>query len=388
VVLEGTVSVRNRRGTILDIGSHSNLASQFYYEITMDPSLDKMTLQKMAQVYSVKPFDNTAESKQIFKNVAMENSQLVNKLGLEYLEDLHRYEGSFYCTKGYLMAIGGYDSAWIRSAEVLTTSCDFPLPEGRYGHISVTTTDGKIMVCGGKTSPWEDSHGDIKEGYLASCLQFNSGTWEHHSSLENKNRYHSSAIALKHGVYILGGVHETSSEFLATGTSNWIAGPEIPGSGAYQSCAVKLSDTEFVILGGRYNGSQALVYSTTKEEWTEWPTLSKEVYGQSCVKFGDQILMAGGWNNVLFPTKSTVILDIKTGLAREVASLNYPRGWAAMEVYEGKPLILGGKGVSGYRSDGEIWNTDTETWEKADISLNIRRGYFTLVATDEKIKCE
>merc|ERR1712080_189275 len=71
-----------------------------------------------------------------------------------------------------LMAISGLsnDDDFQHSAEVLNTSCDFPLPEARSGHISVTTADIKTLVCGG----WTPS------GDTASCLQFNfqSKTWE------------------------------------------------------------------------------------------------------------------------------------------------------------------------------------------------------------------
>merc|ERR1711962_1645865 len=38
---------------------------------------------------------------------------------------------------GPLMAIGGYGRSSLRSSEVVNTSCDFPLPEARLGHISV-----------------------------------------------------------------------------------------------------------------------------------------------------------------------------------------------------------------------------------------------------------
>merc|ERR1711962_1486662 len=59
---------------------------------------------------------------------------------------------------GSLMAIGGSnDTHDISSVEVLSTSCNFPLPDGRTGHISVITPDGNILVCGG----------------YAPCLQFN-----------------------------------------------------------------------------------------------------------------------------------------------------------------------------------------------------------------------
>jgi len=230
--------------------------------------------------------------------------------------------------------------------------------------------------------------GHTPSGFTSSCLQFNSQskTWEHHSSLKSKDRYKASAIALKHGVYILGGFGKStstwsSSEFLATGSTVWTPGPNIPGR-VYGSCGVKLSDTEFVILGGIDDGTQALVYSTTKNKWTEWPKLSEKVYGQSCMKFGETILMAGGRNSKSV-TRRTHIFDIKTGSAREVASLKYSRVDGAMAFYRGKPLILGG-----WRSDGEIWNVDTEAWEETDISLNSSTTSFSLVATHEEIKCE
>merc|ERR1711962_795470 len=175
---------------------------------------------------------------------------------------------------GSLMAIGGFNGTrhFATSVEVLSTSCDFPLPEGRYGHISGTTADGNILVCGGFTP----------SGPTASCLQFNSHskTWEHHSSLKNKDRYYSSAIAFNHGIYILGGgaSSRSSIEFLATGSSVWIPGPAIPGPGVWESCAAKLSDTEFVILGGYWDKTQALVYNTASNEWREWPRLSEAVW--------------------------------------------------------------------------------------------------------------
>ena len=100
------------------------------------------------------------------------------------------------------------------------------------------------------------------------------------------------------------------------------------------------------------------------------------------------MLMAGGYddsNGAL--TGRTFIFDTKTGSAREVASLKYPRAEAAMVLYGGKPLILGGSDGSVWRSDGEMWNMDTETWEEADIHLNIARRDFTLVTIAEEINC-
>merc|ERR1711962_51242 len=112
--------------------------------------------------------------------------------------------------------------------------------------MSVTTTDGKTLVCGGCTS----------SGYTASCLQFDyqSKSWKEHSTLRFRYRHYASAVTLSRGTYVLGGEDyadaRSSSELLATGSSVWTQGPHIPGEGVYGSCVAKLSDTEFVILGG------------------------------------------------------------------------------------------------------------------------------------------
>merc|ERR1719481_455510 len=201
----------------------------------------------------------------------------------------------------------------------------------------------------------------------------------------------SSMIELRRGLYVVGGEKDDvrrSSEFLATGSSVWTQGPHIPGRGVYGSCVAKLSDTEFVILGGSHDSSQALVYNEETGEWREWPRLTVSVIRQSCLGLGDTVLMAGGWNWNGGYTRRTVIFDTKTGSAREVASLKYPRALAGMVLYGGKPLILGGYDGSVRRSDGEIWNIDTETWEEADIHLNSARNSFSLVTMSQEMECE
>ena len=45
-------------------------------------------------------------------------------------------------------------------------------------------------------------------------------------------------------------------------------------------------------------------------------------------------------------------------------------------------------GNYGIGSDGKIWNMDTETWEEADIHLNIARNSYSLVTMAEEIECD
>merc|ERR1712115_67230 len=288
------------------------------------------------------------------------------------------------------MAIGGWNSKHLRSAEVLSTSCEFPLPQARAGHISFTTADGLTLVCGGENS----------SGFTASCLQFDyeSKSWQYHSSLLSEKRSGASAVTTSRGVYVIGGRDEArnTSEFLATGSSAWTQGPHIPGEAVSQSCVAKLSNTEFVILGGAGGQTQARVYNEDRNEWREWPRLTVGVQIHSCVGLGDIVLMAGGHSDSYFAGETvmtsgsnvrTVIFDSKTGSAREVASTKYPRAFADMVGYRGKAVIMGGDDSSGGRTDAEIWNMDTETWEEADISLNIGRQDLTLVIMANEIDC-
>merc|ERR1719167_1146309 len=157
--------------------------------------------------------------------------------------------------------------------------------------------------------------------YTSSCLQFDyeSKSWKEHSSLLSNSRVGASAVTLSRGTYVLGGFHDarSSSELLATGFSVWTQGPHIPGDGVFESCVAKLSDTEFVILGGEHDETQARVYDETKDEWRSWPRMSVGAKGHSCVGLGDIVLMAGGYYGVYNATGRTIIFDTKTGLARE-----------------------------------------------------------------------
>jgi len=296
-----------------------------------------------------------------------------------------------------LMAIGGYAHGRretgsyyqnsVLTAEVVNTSCFFLLPETRSGHIGVTTTDGKTLVCGGTTS----------SGPTASCLQFDyqSKSWKEHSPLL-RIRYSASAVTLSRGTYVLGGKDGGgvgpggSSEFLATGSSVWTQGPKIPGHNTFRSCAAKLSDSKFVILGGGTEGTQALAYDEEQDAWRTFPRLTNRTVEHSCVALGDIVLIAGGYDSVHSRAIArTIIFDTKTGSTREVAPLKYPRKGAEMVLYEGKPLIFGGSDGNATRSDGEMWNMETETWEEADIHAYIHpRGHYSLVTMAEEIECD
>jgi len=293
-----------------------------------------------------------------------------------------------FCATGSLMVISGFPDG--HSTPVLGTSCDFSLPERRYNPFSVTTNDGKTLVCGGFS----------RKGPARYCAIFDYRykSWRMPTSsyLLRKDRYDASAVTLSKGVYVLGGTGEDSfksSEFLATGTTNWLPGPKIPGDGLSQACAAKLNETAFVVLGGWNDGHQARVYNegSGKEDkgtWTDWPKLRHWVARQSCVTLGDKILMAGGYGGYRERyTGRTILFDSKNGKALEVGSLIHPRGLAAMAVSGGRALIMGGYDGWVKRKDGEVFNMETKKWEKSDKSLKIPQHYLSLVNLAKKVEC-
>jgi len=277
------------------------------------------------------------------------------------------------------MAIDGFTS------EVLNTSCIFPLRERRKAPISVTTADGKTLVCGGG-SPRNGGSPKI-------CWQFDYryNLWRKLTNYRlSQERVSASVVSLSKGVYVLGGSKKSSktSEFLATGSSNWTPGPDIPGNGVFQSCAAKLNDTAFVVLGGWYDGYQARVYNEETGNWTNWPRLRQWVARQSCVALGDTVLMAGGYTNRRQYTARTVFFDSNNGQTLQVASLNGPRGLAGITVIGGKAVILGGYNGHSLIMDGEEFDMKTITWKPAPhISLKYPQNYVSLVNLVREVEC-
>eukprot|EP00092_Neocalanus_flemingeri_P027360 GFUD01029674.1.p1 GENE.GFUD01029674.1~~GFUD01029674.1.p1 ORF type:complete len:184 (+),score=44.26 GFUD01029674.1:142-693(+) len=147
----------------------------------------------------------------------------------------------------------------------LVSKCYVPvLHQKRHGHVTFTTNDNPVAVvsCGG-----------FGEGMMGrSCIGLNTKTqeWETMADLLQDRRY-SSAVTMPDRVIILGGVHDqqTSSEFLDTGMAEWKEGPALKGKGAYGSCAVRISSTSLLLIGGKYERTQVRELDTTTWTWKD-----------------------------------------------------------------------------------------------------------------------
>ena len=115
-----------------------------------------------------------------------------------------------------------------------------------------------------------------------SCVALDpaSGEWTPHSTLD---RARSKATALTvpgKGVMILGGFKELTTSVLPTGSTEWLAGPQLLGTedtSYYAVCSLLLSETSFLLIGGGTGtvipGTRVAEYSTEAEAWEQWPAL-------------------------------------------------------------------------------------------------------------------
>ena len=146
-----------------------------------------------------------------------------------------------------------------------------PSPPSRAGHVTTVTSDGLILTCGG-------------QNYF-SCLALDrsDSTWRNHSSLDSLRHYSSHAV-LPSGLYILGGFYSSSSSFLPTGATTWEAGPSLPGM-TFDSCAVAISETKFLLIGGWLETTRVSEYNSETGSWETWPSLVQARAGHACARW-------------------------------------------------------------------------------------------------------
>ena len=256
--------------------------------------------------------------------------------------------------------------------------CDYmpSLPNPRATHITTTTADGLILTCGGETTGHQADY---------SCLVLDTYKpaswpildWIHHSSLDKPRRL-SSVVSLPKGLLLLGGDGSggsSTSSFLPTGTNSWEAGPELPRGGAEESCAVMISDHQFLIIGGSNDPHQVYEYNMQTEAWTKWPNLKEEKSGHACIKTGQDILIVGGSYEKTFKN-TTTILNISSKTQRSGGTLNIARGYFGLARFGRHIHAIGGMAVPENAYDGPIlysmewWDEDTERWTLIEFGGN------------------
>ena len=97
------------------------------------------------------------------------------------------------------------------------------------------------------------------------------------------------------GVYLFSGKDKTSV-FLPTGSTEWQNGPKLPGS-AFDTCAVAISASKFLVIGGLTDPKQVEEFDTVTSKWTSWQVLDQGRSYYSCMRTGNNIVITGGMDS-------------------------------------------------------------------------------------------
>jgi len=243
----------------------------------------------------------------------------------------------------------------------------------------ITDTQSYPLVCGGNLLPSrEDS---------AKCYTLAGRDWlEHRQMTRGRNQF--SMVSLPKGVYSIGGQrHEADriGDFLPIGptgsASYWEAGTPITGhrQGLVGGCAAVIDDTHFMIAGGDLDMRQVRKYDVTTEEWTFWPDLPISVQWQACIRTPEGILLTGGQKGRLGISAEAYIIDVSTGQAEQVGSMNGPRRAHKLVEYNGAVLAVGGADENGEIDRIEQWVPETKSWITKSMTLPEGRSFFAAV---------
>jgi len=194
-------------------------------------------------------------------------------------------------------------------------------------------------------------------------------------------------VTLQSGVYLLGGWGGAgTSSFLPTGSSEWEEGPSGPALEVGYACAVQLGPDQFLQTGGLGKMNQVVEFDAESSSWSQWPSLGQQRWGHSCAVLGNDLVLAGGWDENSKILDTTSILSLTDKSERQGGPLIKPRAAFSIQILRGRPLAFGGLDSDAVTSSEgldsvEMWNPKEESWEEVEGLESRRAGFAGTVVT-------
>ena len=290
---------------------------------------------------------------------------------------------------------GGYSGPVTASVEVLGGECRVgDLPQPTVGHLTLVTEDSKVLVCGGR---------DGSKNYIQTCREYDakSKEWKHHSHL-NERRYRASGASLQSKTMILGGGGGRDTEVLSSGSNEWRTGPALPGGATWGACAVAISGSSLLLIGGRSRRevaylNQVAEFSSITSSWIQWNTLSVARLGHACHKLGSTVVVAGGITFGGVFLKSTEVIDLVTHKVSKAFDMATPRhGFGMTELGRGANTLLLAFGTAGNPTGGDFdwslsrsaeeWDPVAGNWTFSPTVMKTR-SFFGAATVDANLVC-
>ena len=246
----------------------------------------------------------------------------------------------------------------LSSTEVLGSSYPVPsLPLPLHGHITFLTADGLVLTCGGMD-------GDFNNNFDCFALDASCQSWVPHSTLPT-DKVLPSSVSLPVGVFLFDG--RWGGTFLPTGSTEWLEGPHQNNDAA--TCAVAISASKFLVIGGSPDPKLVEEFDTGTASWTSWPPLEQGRSYHSCMRAGNNVVIAGGLDEDMEVIASTTILSINDKSQRPGGDMSFAKDLFQMVNYKENILAIGGdqgRESGGYGGPGldlvEEWDETTEEW--------------------------
>ena len=151
----------------------------------------------------------------------------------------------------------------------------------------------------------------------------------------------------------------------------WVKLPYTLSSSRAGHCAVPVSDTEILIIGGTF-GNKTLVaekYNIFTGKITSFPSSSYR-FTHACALYNGEVYVSGGVEvskQAVGFTDSVEVLNLETLKWRTISPMNTIRSHHTMEVVNAELTVFGGFDGNGLVLDtveklvGTTWQTQTET---------------------------
>ena len=216
---------------------------------------------------------------------------------------------------------------------------------------------------------------------LQKCIIYENSTWVEHSKFRKPRHYAVSVVMDSGDIYVLGGSYSpTTSDVLYMGNDNWSEGPNLTKNAfIFKACAASINSTHFLTVGGGIFYNQVSVFNTVSSTWTDWPNLHDRRRGHNCARFGEKIVVAGGY---LFGdqdyTSSSVLIDINTGASSPGGEMLKRRAYYSVQVLHGILYAIGGSTFH-HETTVERLLDPAEAWTTSDLNLTTGRSTFATV---------
>lgn len=229
-----------------------------------------------------------------------------------------------------------------------------------------------VLLCGGLR-------------YKKDCIKLDHSKkkWTNYNSLHIACLY-STAVAIKDAVYVLGGDEgyglPTANEMLKHDKTKWKEKKAVPFD-LDGGCGVKISDNEFVVIGGDSRSGPDYIrkirkFNTIKNKWhNPGIELHQGRYLHACAKFKNKIIIIGGQTEKdghQLGSNSTEIIDISEEGDLSIRlgqpmNIRRKRHAAHVVIWDNVPtLIVFGNDYHPEniedKGEVEVWNDYSETW--------------------------